>query len=248
MPEYNLEDNSGFYLLESGGALLLESSGGAVEVHHYVADPDTTNSAGPYPTTGATSFTPVEGERLFVIVPSTDTVATGSVTASANGMTFTKADTALKGASGDTMYLFVSDQLVPSSPVSMTCTFSCTGDNATGAIVIVVGILGGTKVGVTAVKQTAKQENQSGGITPQVTFGAACTPGNPLLFCVLLTSALGGNTGPAGWVLEADPFYSTPGTGGPYASLVAGSSGATFNWGASVTGANCSLAVEVDVS
>ena len=127
------------------------------------------------------SFTPNAGDLLVAFVIASGTVATGTMTASANGITFTKVGSAVKNTSADTLYCFVANQLVPASPASMTVTFDCTGDAATGAIVSVALVSGMYLAGTAAVRQSAKVDNVAGGTAPSTVFSQSALTGNPTL-------------------------------------------------------------------
>jgi hypothetical protein len=134
-------------------------------------------------TYASAAFTPAQGDLLVVFVQAGDTTTVAATcTASANGITFTRVtDEAVKRSSADRQYAFIADQLVGASPVSMTVTFACTGDNATGAIISVARVAGMSKTGATALRQSAKHDNAAAGTAPAPVFAAACLTGNPRL-------------------------------------------------------------------
>ena len=127
------------------------------------------------------AFTPAAGELLIGFFDVTTSVAVGTCTASANGITFTKVLSSVRGTSAHTQYCFVANQLVPGSPASMTVTMDVTGDNGTGCVGLVGGVSGMTLTGLAAIKQSTKIDNGAAGAPAVFTFGASCLTGNPTL-------------------------------------------------------------------
>src|SRR5436190_8115306 len=158
------------------------------------------------------AFTPVAGDLLVAFVGASDTVASApTLTASANGITFTRhATTVVKGASGDTGYVFVANQKVGASPASMTVTFTCTQDAATGADIVVLRVSGMTRVGLNAIRQIAASNNNAGGTAPAPSFGAAALTGNPMIMGVIHTTTFPAATPNASWIEQADSGHATP--------------------------------------
>lgn len=184
-------------------------------VTHRVSTPLTTNVASYV--SGA--FTPVAGDLLVVFAVVTGTATNpATCTASANGMTFTQVGTAVKVTSGDRLYAFVSDQLVPASPVSMTVTIGTGADAGTGTVISAASVSGMTKVGTTAVKQSAVQSNIPGANTPTATFGASTTAGNPALLFVATGTNPAALLPGVSLVELADTGYATPTTGAHFSS------------------------------
>lgn len=194
------------------------------------------------------SFTPVAGELLVVGVRvSASVLASPPLTASANGMTFTLVSRILTNASVHMDLVYVSNQLVPGSPVAMTVTLNMTGDAATGAIIGVIGVGGMTKVGTAAVRQAVGTDNNHAASgTPALTLTSTSLAGNPLLgFVGNLTS--GGVTPPSGWTELLDLTYATPSIGYEVAGLAAGAAVSSVTWGGS-SGAGGVQVVELDAS
>src|SRR4051812_27159152 len=90
------------------------------------------------------SFTPAARDLLVVATLSSGvTGQVASLTASANGITFTQVDVGTR-ASLDDMQLWVADQLVPASPSAMTLTYG-PGAAATGAFIAAARVAGVTR-------------------------------------------------------------------------------------------------------
>lgn len=211
-------------------------------VTHRVATPSTSNAS----SYASGSFTPAVGDLLVAFVTASGTVAGGSMSDSQGG-SWTKAGSAVKASSADTIYCFVRTTLIASA-VSMTVTFACTGDNATGAIVQVASVSGMTFAGSSAVRQTAKQDNQASGGTPAPAFASSALTGNPTLGVIGNATNPATLTAPTNWSGLADSGYNTPATGAEYVARNSGFTGTTITWGGTSGSAFGSLIVELDAS
>lgn len=197
-------------------------------------------------TTG--SFTPTEDDLLVVFVSATATTDDGALTASANGLTFTLVDSAERTtATANTLYCFVADQLVPSSPSSMTLTFDCTGDDATGAIIMGAAVAGMSRVGLDAILQVALDENRVGGEANETVFSSSALTGNATLMGIG-NGVTNGTSAPSGWTEREDTSHSTPAHGASLYSRNSGFTGTTITLGDSNNGGCCAISVELDTS
>ena len=201
-----------------------------------------TNNTNSY-ATGA--FTPAANDLLVAFVAAPATVATGTMTDS-QSLGFTKVTSALGNSSADTGYLFVANALAAAS--SMTVTFDCTGDNATGAAINVFLVSGMTRVGTSAVLQTAKAENQGAGGTPAATFGASCLTGNPTIGMVANAANPAALTFPTNWIERDDTGFANPTRGMETVSRDSGFTGTTITWGGTSATAFLVLIAELDTS
>lgn len=174
------------------------------------------------------SFTPTAGDLLVVSVSASDTTDTGSLTASANGITFTKITSATRATGQHEVVTFVANQLVPGSPAAMTVTFDCSADAATGAVIMVARVSGMSRTGAAAVRQSAIDNDRTAGTSSTVTLGAACLTGNPTLWAAITAIAGGTWNAPTGWTKQVDNGYATPTTGGQYASRDSGFTGSSL--------------------
>jgi hypothetical protein len=209
---------------------------------HEVDTADTGNTPN---TSGA--FTPVLGDLLivFIVASATVTDPASSALTSSVGMTFTQFLRAQCAAGVDSIYGFVSDALVTNA-ASQTVSFA-PADPANGTNIIVCAVAGMTRVGLAAVRQSAKQDNQAAG-TPAPAFAAAALTGNPTLGCIGNASSPAGLTFPASWTEGADIGYSTPPTGAEYIFRNSGFTGTTITWGGASATAFGSIIVELDSS
>jgi hypothetical protein len=203
-------------------------------------------------TTNATSYTTaslgvVANELVVVFTGASGTIADGTVTDSLGG-TYTLQDSSQKSAGADEGHLWVRDSLIPST-TSMTITFDCTGDAATGLILAAIRITGMSRVGASAVRQVAHQDAQSGGTTPAPAFPAACLTGNPTIGFIFNETNPAGMTPPTNWTeLTADVGHSQPTTGGEYCIRNSGFTGTTITWGSTSASEYLSMIVELDTS
>lgn len=173
------------------------------------------------------------------------TVAAGSVTDSAGG-TYTKIDSAVKAASADTLYLFVRTTAVAAA--AMTVTVDVTGDSATGFAGIVYAIDSPSAYGASAVRQSAKAENQAAAGTPAVTFASETLQGNAIVGAVANATNPATVTPPALLLESIDNGYATPTTGFEAAMTGIGFVGTTLTWGGTSASAFCVLAAEISRS
>lgn len=219
----------------------------AAVLNAFGAVASTSNITGPF---NSASFTPTADDLLVIFAAASGTVAAApTVTASANGLTFTPLSTVARSASGaDSLYVFVADQLVPSSPVAMTVSFTAVGDAATGAIVGGARVTGMTKVGTAAIKQAAKTDNGASGTAPTATFGAAVDTANPTILFVINSTGAASMTTPASWTERVDVGYSSPTTGGGYFTRDSGFTGTTITLGATLASIWGAIAIELDAS
>lgn len=194
------------------------------------------------------SFTPAAGDLLYAYVAASATAdADSTLTASANGITFTLVERAVKNSSLDQLYLYIADQLVPGSPSAMTVTWDCTGDAATSAIIQVGRVSGMSKTGLTAIRQVAEQNNATAGTTPAPVFGGVCLTGN-VVIGGLNKSTTTGNTPPAGFTEHFDGGVASPTTGAEFISRDSGFTSATVTYGGTVGTQYGVIVAELDTS
>jgi len=205
----------------------------------------TTNAS----TYASNSFTPAANDLLIVFAQVTNHSAydTPSLTSSVGGQTFTLIGRALYASSVHTLSAFVSDQLMTAT--AQTVTYQAAADNGTGAITWVVAVSGMSRTGASAIRQSAKQENQAASGTPAPVFGATTLLGNPLIGCIANNTNPAGMTPPTGFTeLTTDLGYATPTSGGEYCSKDGGDTITTVTWGSTSASTFASMALELDAS
>lgn len=197
------------------------------------------------------SFTPALNELLGVWVHHSATTADAAPTMTdSQGLGFTRVFTRLADNSGTSISFFIANALAAAS--SMTVTYSCAGSTTpTGALIQVVGITGATKTGAAAIKQSAsvdKATNGGSSTTPFATLGANVDTNNVTLGGVTVLQSPAAMTPPTGWTEFDDTGYSSPTTGGEYATRNDGFASTTLTWGNTVVGRWQAGAVEIDMS
>jgi hypothetical protein len=190
------------------------------------------------------AFTPAAGDLLVVFVAASGTGDPGTMTDS-QGLGFTKIASTGYFSNANTVYVFVSNSFASAS--SMTVTFHCTGDSATGCVIQVARVSGMSRTGASAVLQSAVA-HAPGGTTPAATFAAAVQTGNPTLGLVGNASNPAALTPPTSWTEHDDTGYITPPTGAEYVSRNSGFTGTTITWGAASASAHGEVIVEFQKS
>lgn len=223
-------------------ALLIPTRLWALAGTHAIATANTTNGT----SYASGSFTPAANDLLVAFVVASGTVATGTMTSSVGGQTFTKITSFVYNGSLNTIYAFVGDQLV--TAVSQTVTFDCTGDTATGAVVSVLRVSGMSRTGLSAILQSAGQSNQAGGGTPAPAFGASALTGNLTAGVVGNGANPAGLTPPTSWTEANDTGYPSPNIGSEYVYRDSGFTGTTITWGSASGSEFGSLILELDAS
>jgi hypothetical protein len=204
-----------------------------------VATPSTTD--GTSFTTG--SFTPAAGDLLIALVSATGTVAAGSMSDS-QGLGWTKVDSGVYNTSADTYYVFIANALAAAS--SMTATFDCTGDSATGANVMIVRVSGMTKTGASALRQSAKVQNQTVSpiAIPSLAQNALTT--NPTI--EMFAGGENEATFPAGWTDQSHINYATPNGFAQYHTRDSGFTGTSTGWSDTLSTPYGIILLELDAS
>lgn len=192
------------------------------------------------------SFTPPLNAELFAFVGASGTIATGTMTDS-QGLGFTKINSFIKNSSADTGYFFAANALAANT--SMTVTFDCTGDAATGAIIQVFSVSSMTKTGATAILQSLITNNIGGGGTPSRNFGSNVQTGNVTVGYVYNGSNPAAiPTCPTGWTSLDTNSFTTPNQGAGYCTRDNGFTGTAMGWNStSATGFGLMI-VEIDTS
>lgn len=169
----------------------------------------------------------------------TSVLTSPTMTGSANGMTFTLITGSVQStvaSAGMVCGAFVSNQLVPGSPVAMTVTIS-PGGSVTGMHLVVLGVSGMTNVGTAAVRtgQTATALNAAAA-TPTVTMPAAALTTNPVIaWASNLTGTTTTLTPPTSFTERYDNGYATPTTGHEVSTRDSGHTSATVTAGSTMS-------------
>lgn len=208
-----------------------------------------TADTGATPNTSA-SFTPASGDLLIVWATCTGTaLTTAQLTSSVGGFTFTQFATARhdSGPPGDRMFGFVANALV-SSATNQTVDFAVSGDECSGSNIVVERISGMTFSGSSAIRQSAVDEDNASGTTPQASFAVVALTSNPTLGAVVNDTNPAGMTPPTGWTETQDIGYASPNGGLESFYRNSGFTGTTITAGSVSSGDNAMIIVELDAS
>ena len=195
-------------------------------------------------TTG--TFTPTSGSLLVALLHAVATVSDpGTLNSSIGGFTFTQFRADEKGGVNDWVYGFVADALVTDTS-SQTITWD-PGDASNGLIIGLYEIIGVTRFGLSAIRQSASGETTAAG-TPSVTLSSAALTGNPVLTMIGNDTNPIAITEPSGWTEGFDLGHATPDSGGQICHRDSGFTGTTITWGSTTATDSVQLAVEIDAS
>lgn len=211
-------------------------------ITHAVASASTTQAES-Y-TTG--SFSPSAGDLLVVLVTTTDSVEPVGLT-DTQTLGWTLVATATKSLTADSLYLYVADATASAS--SMTVTFDCTGDEATGCVIQVMRVSGMSRTGSDAIRQFGVSSGNSAG-TPSVTLGAAALTTNPTVGAVMHGDGTGSSdpTPPTGFTDLDLSGYTSPTLGTLYTKDESGFTGTSVAWTSATSTNYGALAFELDAS
>lgn len=212
-------------------------------VTHHVSTADT----GASPNTSG-SFTPAADDLLAVFVVASGTDGLNATLTGSGGLSFTKIASAAYGGGIDRIELWAANTLAAAS--AQTVTWEDTVDQSSGTVISVFSIAGMTRTGSSAVRQSAKQEEQGGGGTPTPVFASACLTGNPTIGCVANHTNPAGLTPPTDWTepVGGDVGYASPNTGAEVVFRDSGFTGTTVTWGGTSASAFGDLIAEFDTS
>lgn len=188
------------------------------------------------------SFTPAANDLLIVMVNCSGTDQNPATLTDSQSIGFDQIGFTTYNSAGDAVYVFAARKLAANS--SMTVTFDCTGNNATGCIICVFRIAGSDGVYIRQVGTGSGAASTA----PTVVLGTAVLTGN----CVVGIAGNGANpaalTNPGSWSELGDTGYNTPATGQEAASRNSGETGSTITWGSNSGTAWGAAVVEIYTS
>lgn len=168
------------------------------------------------------AFTPSANAILVILAFAGGTVAAGSITGGNKDYNWIKTTTKLYNTT-DTAYMFWSR--TPATPASMTFSFDCTGDAATGCVIIIFQITGADINTTNPIKQFitggATSTNATG------TFATGLNTNNGYIAGWGGELAAGASTPPASWIENGDVAYTTPAGNAAGAFRAGGEAGTT---------------------
>lgn len=201
-------------------------------------------TAGGGNTTGANpavAITPAVNDLFVVFCQAVGNANTAPTCSDSNGGTYTRLWTAQSNGSANTLSCFVRNALLPNT-TSTTVTVA-TG-TSTAVEVVVCALTGATAAGTAAISQSATQQNQGSGSTPQAVLPNPTSP-----YSGILLSALGNMSSPTGVAVTPNGWSSKWDVGqtGCGIAVEAGAaiSNPTVTWGSSSSTAYSVGAVEI---
>jgi len=153
--------------------------------------------------------------------------------------------TCTKATSVDSMWAFVRKSFIGSA-TSTTFTFAPSGGADTGGGLQVFKATVMPYFGLTAIRQSAKQDNQAAAGTPAPVFGVACNTGDSTIGAVFNATSPATLTARTSWTESQDVGYATPTTGLETMFRNGGETGTTQTWGSTSASAFCSLVIELN--
>jgi hypothetical protein len=208
---------------------------------------DTTNNAPVGTGLGALSL--ADGDLLIAIATVSGQASGGTFSSDTQSLGgWTVIATALKNTSFDSIVVAVANALAVADTF-LTVTFTpAGGPTSTGVNLSVLRVSGMTRTGSAAIRQSAKQDNQTGTFTPAPTFSVAALTGNPTIGAVGNGTNPATLTAPASWTEVNDIGYAAPTNGLEVVSRDSGFTGTTVTWGSSSASAWGSIIIELDTS
>jgi hypothetical protein len=196
------------------------------------------------------SFTPTAGSTLVVFIGGAGTIENpASLTSSVGGQTFelfTAIPHSSAAAPNSVLYGYVGTAAASAS--SQTVTYVEGADPPTGVNYHVYEITGITKLGLSAIRQSAT-DTGAGLSTPAAAFSVSALTGNPTLGAVHVNNINPATmTPPTNWTEGADTGHATPDMGMESCYRNSGFTGTTMTWGNAASGSYGIILVEIDAS
>lgn len=194
----------------------------------------------------AVPFNPGVGDLAIVFVGTTGLASVASAIAddNAGGSSWTLIGSALRTTSLDVQAAFV--RTTPFSSTAGT-TVTATIGAPTGAFIAVVLINGMSRYGSSAIRQFAREQNQTAG-GPAPTYGVPALTTNLQLTCINTNANPPNCPGPAGFTSRVNGGYITPTAGFQLYTIDSGDTSTTVSWSGSAGNAYSDMAIEIDAS
>lgn len=206
---------------------------------------------------GTTTFNTTSGTKTVVATPAVNDLIvivaghSGNTSVSPptddQGGTYTLIASAVKNTGADILGVFVRDALIPSAS---STTFSHAPGSSSGGGLAVIKITGMTRFGLSAIRQSAVQNNQAGGTVATPVFSTAVLTTNAVIGALLnaTTPASVSPRSSPSYSELLDVGYSTPTTGLQVMRINSGETGTSIAWNGTSPSAFASLVVELDTS
>ena len=209
---------------------------------HHVATASTANATA----YASGAFSPTAGQVLVALVIASGTQALDATMSDSQALGWTLVASVAFNGDTDRGYVFIAE--AAAAAASMTVTFDCTSDAATGAVIFVAGIHTGGRVGAAAIRQSTTAANLPANQPPRAVFTSPALWGNPLIGLVGNGTNPATLTPPVDWTEPSggDTGYATPTTGAAYAYRGSGFTAREVLWdGLSLTAAGL-IVMELD--
>jgi hypothetical protein len=194
--------------------------------------------------TKSVSAFPEIGKLIVVVTMHTGNTSSATPTDDFGG-TYTTITTALKNSSADTMMVHVRTALTTSDALH-TITHAPGTTTGGGLMVFIVG--GTSLTGSSAIRQSAKVENQAGGTVPTPVFSSAALTTNAVLGAVFNATNGSVVVQRTGYTELSDSGYATPNTGQETMVLNSGETATSIAWGGNSGSAYCAAVIEIDAT
>lgn len=184
----------------------------------------------------AVSVTTVTGDLVVIALFAQNCTSFASVTITdTQGGTYAQIPgaTALRAAGVSVAAFFVRNQLVASGGAGcvITADFVTNSVLHTGGGIAAFKATGMTKAGLTAIRQSAKQDNGAAAATPTPVLGAAALTTNALIGFVFNGTNPATMTARASWTESLDTGFATPTTGFETMNRDSGETASSIAWG-----------------
>lgn len=180
------------------------------------------------------AIAPSANSVLVAFVSADATVAVATMSNSGSTPLTWTLETSTVWATTGTEYVFWAK--TGASPASMVITFDCTGDQATGANMVLYEVTGADVVTANPIKQKKTSSSASG--VPSITMDTAFTATNGALEAIGINRSAPALGTPTGWTQQANTGHSSPNSGiessyrvGETASTITSGSGSAGNYG-----------------
>lgn len=195
------------------------------------------------------AFTPAASSLLFAFVAASGTVAATPYLeiSTQNWRRFTLVTSAQWGTGANTLYAFIANGAV-SSASAVKAFFNCSQDAATGAVIQMAQITGMSRTGLSAIRQSAVDQNNTASTVPLCTWGVSSLTANACLAAVAYNSTVAAALPMTSWTERADTAYATPSTALEYFTRDSGNVSTTVSSGAPVSSLSAMIAIELNTS
>lgn len=194
--------------------------------------------------THTVTVTPDPNDLIVIVTANSgNTASTTPTDDNAHGGTYVEITSALKNTSADKLAAYIRTEFIQ---YTNSTIFTHAPGVSTGGGLAVFAIRGMHRVGLAAIKQTAKDDNQAGAATPTPTFASAVLAKNPVISAVFNAANPGGITARTNYTRDVDTGWATPTSGVDIMHRNTSETATAIAWGSTSSSAYCDLAFELD--